>query len=260
MQLARAMGAVRGGLGAIEECWLGWELPPLDVAFREMPIRLDDVSAWCPRCGGSIGNGEVTELGCGGCRGSSSAIDASVRIGEYGADLATRILQIKHFRWHSMALALGRCLGQQVKLALTQEWIPDVLVAVPMPWLRRWHRGIDHADEIARGVADVLSATVRQPLRQRMGGTQVGRSPTERRRATGRFAMRPQLPRSLKAIRAARSVGIVDDVRTTGATLEHVAKVLRQAGVRRIVALTIAVAPDPDRRAMRHPGMGTASG
>ncbi len=250
---------------ALEEDLLGWELPPLDIVFAEGSLEQDDPSEWCPRCGGSVGAGECRDGRCAACRERHSSIDATIRLTEYGGAYAGRILQVKHARWHALAFEFGRRLGTRSVELLPPELKLDMLVAIPMPWIRRWHRGIDHADEIARGVASVTHAQIVRPLRQRQGQTQVSRSPTERRRAAGRFALRPSwtqpelrpggllrlmdgrgwFPRRLGSF---RSIGLVDDVRTTGATLEQAARLLRAAGARRVVALVIAVAPDPSRR------------
>lgn len=251
----------------IEREVVGWELPPLDVAFSETPISADPLGTWCRRCGQTVGAGEVTQGGCGSCRGRYSPIDRTTRLCEYGGGVAQRVLQTKHGRWFAMAFELGARLGEQVLATRCDDALPAVVVPIPMPSMRRLGRGIDHAHEIARGVAAVIGRPLARPLRQSAGGTQVGRSPTERRLARSRFHLHflpPWRPIGLVSAvlrghtwRLPSSVLLVDDVRTTGSTLEQAARILRDLGVSTIEAAVVAVASAPSRRHAASRSAGT---
>lgn len=154
--------------------------------------------------------------------------------------------------------------------------MPRVVVPVPMPWLRRFERGIDHAQVLASAASAVLGCPCVQPLRQRLGGSQVeqgGRA--ARLQRTNRFVPRHRAhggvarwcrawwheARSQRSVpsqqsapsrrgvpseRSARSlhgaeVIVVDDVRTTGATLQLMAEALRSLGAARVVGAVLAV-------------------
>ena len=246
-------------LTSLERDLLGWELPPIDVAFTEMPIVADPLGAWCPRCGISVGVGEVNEGGCAECRGRLGPIQGTVRVGEYGGGLAQRILQVKHARWFGMARRLGAILGTQVIAALRPDELPEAVVPIPMPQVRRMVRGIDHADEIAHGVAQVLKVPLWRPLRHVPGRTQVSRSQSERRRATHRLEAKQRLlhfwtggrGRHGEHLARYRRVLLVDDVRTTGATLEQASRVLHSVGVSECWSAVVAVAPSPRRHGSR---------
>ena len=113
-----------------------------------------------------------------------------------------------------------------------------VLVPVPSPWLRTRARGIDHARAIADGAARVLHVPVRAVLRQRLAGTQVE---ADARADRALRADRLRARRSCAARVAGAHVILVDDVRTTGATLEAASGVLRSEGASRVTAAVVTV-------------------
>jgi len=118
---------------------------------------------------------------------------------------------------------------------------------VPSPWLRTRARGIDHARALADGAARVLRVPVRRVLRQRLAGTQVDANARADRESR---ADRWHAHRSCAARVAGAHVILVDDVRTTGATLEAASGVLRTHGASRITAAVVTVkdlSPTPDR-------------
>jgi ComF family protein len=128
-------------------------------------------------------------------------------------------------------------------------------VPVPLhPW-RHIRRGFNQAADLANALdAQVLHAL----WRGRRTASQTGLTATGRRRNVGgAFRVSPLLAsRQIDVQLRERIVVLVDDVRTTGATLEECARVLMDAGAREVRALTAARAalvrgrePAPDRRA-----------
>src|ERR1019366_1795415 len=116
----------------------------------------------------------------------------------------------------------------------------DCLVPVPLHPRRERQRGFNQARELARQLGlPVVDALVR--LRHTPSQVDLA---AERRHANvhGAFALRrrrflgPLTPITLKGLRTV----LIDDVSTTGATLDACAAVLREAGVREVRALTVA--------------------
>lgn len=239
-----ALARVQGDL-------LGVGLPAPKALLRG--FQPDPPGAWCQRCGGP-------RHVCPARDGP----DQVIRLGPHDGALRDWIILIKHQQWEAMGVLLGTLLGQQIRrvdLRAPPQWgagLPRVVVPVPMPWLRRFQRGIDHAQVLASAASSVLGCPCVQPLRQRLGGSQVeqgGR--VARLQRTNRFVPRHQAHacvarwisawlRSAGCQRGARSlrgaeVIVVDDVRTTGATLQLMAQVLRTLGAARVVGAVLAV-------------------
>jgi predicted amidophosphoribosyltransferase len=109
----------------------------------------------------------------------------------------------------------------------------SALVPVPTTAARLRVRGIDGVAEIAAVAATRCGGSVHGVLTQRAGDAQRGRSRSERLATRGRFACRSRLD---------RTVVLVDDVCTTGATLRDCRLALESSGTHVSGALVVAAA------------------
>lgn len=109
----------------------------------------------------------------------------------------------------------------------------DVVVPVPTTAARKRLRGFDGCELMARHACGERAAVLAQ-LRQRAGDSQRGRARRERLAAQGRFFWNGERLRGEEVV-------LLDDVVTTGSTLEDCAAALRSAGgiVRRAIAVAI---------------------
>ncbi len=230
----------------VQQTWLGWSLPPAQRAIANGGWKRDDPDSYCHRCGSSVGAGEATGTGCGSCRNEATPVAGVVRLGPYIDPLRQWIPAIKYQRWSDMAELLGRQLG----LALIESKGLDrsrcVVVPMPMPWQRRVYRGIDHALAIAGATAAELRAPLLRVLAAANGTPQVGLSRTDRLRRGGRGIRLRRRPGGwgLHEIQ----IVLVDDVRTTGASMQRAARVLRRARPAGVIAGVLAVSDDRARR------------
>lgn len=232
----------------------------------------------CPRCG----TRRVGEAGCAGCLSRSSPLQASHVALRYSGPIARWIPAIKRPSVRTPPAveraigALSEALAERV--ARTAGGRLDVVTSLPLHPARLRERGFNQADPIAHRVALRLGRPFAQHLleRTRRTATQASLEGDARRaNVRGAFRATATLPRDLR-------VALVDDVLTTGASLEAAASALLEAGALEVRAIALAAtlprAPrrpagngidrdpretpgragrgTPDRRAVPHTGGG----
>jgi len=109
---------------------------------------------------------------------------------------------------------------------------------VPLAFERHAERGFNQAHEIARRVTAICGRPLRAEilLRTRHTAAQMDLALAERRRnVRGAFVARDEL--------AAAHMVVIDDVMTSGATLDEIAAALKRAGAARVTNLVVARTP-----------------
>ena len=184
----------------------------------------------CDRCGCSLPQPGGR---CGNCSGQPLAITRARAIGEYEGTLRDIIHALKYSGRISLARPLAEQMRQRGKDLLAEV---DYAIPVPLHWRREYQRGFNQSREIAR----YLGPPVVEALRRcRVTRAQVELAADHRRaNVAGAFALRKGWF-SYPAIRGTK-VLLVDDVCTTGATLDSCAYALRDAGASEVYALTAA--------------------
>jgi ComF family protein len=186
----------------------------------------------CQTCGDPLPSWRTTNLDtqrCPRCRRRSGPVTCSRAIGAYDGTLRAIVHALKYDGRRSLARPLAVLLSDQGEAVLSGA---DVAVPVPLHRSRKRARGFNQAAEIARHLPIPAKDLLR---RVRATPSQTG-LPAAQRHANVRhaFAM------GRRARLHNRVVVLIDDVSTTGATLEACARVLRDAGAREVRALTIA--------------------
>jgi len=143
------------------------------------------------------------------------------------------IHHLKYQRDLCLSLIFGRALSAELERL---AWRPVLVASVPLSPSRQAERGFNQADLLARSLAMASGLRFRRRALRRIRETasQVGLSLKERRQnVRGAFEADHRLV-------TGREVLVVDDLMTTGATLDACAQALREAGAERVYALTLA--------------------
>ena len=190
----------------------------------------------CECCGFPFEFDEGIDALCGRCSVKRPAYDLARAGFEYDDVSRSLVLGFKHggrteglhmFAGH-MRRAGRKCLENA-----------DFLVPVPLHVSRRVKRRYNQSALLARALAKICEPTFDPDIlvRHRATATQGGRSAAGRRRnVQGAFKVRDA---ALERIKGAKIV-LIDDVMTTGATLESCARTLKRAGAAQVSALTLA--------------------
>lgn len=203
------------------------EALPGEVARVEPPF--------CQRCGEPFSAAAETHIVCSNCSGRRWHIEAA-----RAACRAEGVVRdcIHGFKYRGQFHHLQR-LGQWLVEGFDrhygdQSW--DGLVPVPLHWRRRWLRGFNQAGELARWLSRARRIPVWNGLRRyRPTGMQARLRRSERlRNMAGVFALK----RGFDA--TGLRLLVIDDVFTTGATVDACAAVLKRSGAREVRALTVA--------------------
>jgi ComF family protein len=180
----------------------------------------------CPRCALASPGGAV----CGRCLSHPPAYDATHAALAY-AFPADVLVQGLKFRGE---LALAPLMGELLAKCISSK-DAEVLVPVPLSPERLRERGYNQALEIARSVAAATGARLAPELCERSRDTTAQMDlPLQERAKNVRGAFR------CPGIVAGGCVAVLDDVMTTGATLDEVAAALKRAGAARVVNWVVA--------------------
>jgi ComF family protein len=188
--------------------------------------------------GDDVANSDEVRI-CAQCLRTPRAFDATVAAVDYAPPLDQIVLQLKF----SARLPLAPWCARTLRDAILGEPglpLPDLLCPVPLGPARLRERGFNQALEIARPLAALLGIPLHAQLAARTLETlaQSGTSPEARaRNVAGAFAV--QDPDRV----AGRHVGLVDDVMTSGHTLDELAAACKRAGAARITNFVFARTP-----------------
>ena len=241
-RLAARMTRLAGG--ALADLVAPLACPICGAETRGFPLCPDcrrellDASAspTCPRCALLLGPWARLDKGCSACRGKPLGFDAALALAPYQGPLRDLCLRLKDRRGAWLARWLAELVAEARRGPLEAELARDpmsLVVPVPLHWLRRLERGYNQAEALADALARRLNLRSSHPLRRiKRTHPLAGIGRTERaEQLRGAFRSRPV---------AGRTVLLVDDILTTGATCGAAARALKKAGAARVVAVVMA--------------------
>jgi ComF family protein len=191
---------------------------------------------YCRRCGREASPYAIGDGVCANCRDEQINFDGIARAGVYDKALRETILAFKHGRTE-LNLVLGGLLNSAFEASNFYNEI-ELFVPVPLHWFKRLSRGFNQSYILTRQLRHPLAKISTDLARIRNTEEQPNmKTPFARvKNMTGAFAVRHGHQF------AGRSVCLVDDVKTTGATLNECARILKEAGALKVFALVLSVA------------------
>ena len=215
---------------------------PVACVLCRQPVLERRWGAACPDCWDRLDS--VRPPYCSQCGLPAPAIEglcAACRLGERAFDFARAALTFNdaardliHHLKYSGRVSLAGPLGTFLKHCLDHEpFSGAVLVPAPLYGKRERERGFNQAELLARRLGRPVDCDLVR--RKKNTPSQTGLTRAQRaENLRGAFEVRGRIP---------DSVIVVDDVYTTGATANEIAKTLKRAGTRRVELLTVARVP-----------------
>jgi ComF family protein len=193
--------------------------------------------AVCPSCGRPFFSPEALthspEHTCSVCRSKPPAFDQAISIGQFEGPLREAIHQFKYRPCRSLGKPLGFWMARHVRV--NESF--DSIMPVPLHRTRLKHRGFNQSVLLAHACAERTGVPLALDnlVRVRETRPQVELKPDEREKnVADAFGVK-----RAEAVNG-KSILLIDDVYTTGATLNACAAALKSAGASGVVALTLA--------------------
>ena len=146
---------------------------------------------------------------------------------------------VYQFKYHNRrvygefyASEMWRIYGKKIK-----DWNIDTIVPVPLHWKRRLDRGFNQAEILAKHLGRYSGIPVQVKGVKRIRYTERQKSLGQKERKknlTGAFVI-------TKKWRKARNVLVIDDIYTTGNTINEISRILKQEGAEKVFFLTISI-------------------
>lgn len=193
-------------------------------------------SDYCTRCGRDASGAGKIEGSCPDCQGREICFDGIARAGIYDKNLRQMILAFKNGKTELDSI-LGFLADSALQGSVFRKEI-DFFVPVPLHWTRTLARGNNQAKIVAGKLNHPSAKICTDLVRIRKTKTQptMASAAARARNVSGAFAVR--YGHKLTG----RRICLIDDIKTTGATLNECARTLKEAGAAKVFALVLAVA------------------
>lgn len=215
----------------------------LDMLFPPMCVSCRKVGRWiCAECwlhvawsnGAGCSTCGIPSMHdpCRGCAGGISAVRTVVAVAPFAETVREAVHALKYEGKHAIATMMGRLMA-----GISRDFGADCVVPTPLHAARRRERGYDQAGLLARAMARELGlpCEITQLKRTRRTKQQASLGVEERRsNVAGAFTATRPIPGG--------TVLLVDDVYTTGATLNAAAAALVEGGVETVIGVVFGYA------------------
>jgi ComF family protein len=205
---------------------------PLDLCFdceQDLPM----LGNCCQQCAMPLETNHSL-LTCGQCLQTPPDFDRIIALFPYQMPIARLINDLKFQQRLANANVLGTLFAKRLATHYSSSTLPELIIPVPLHKERLKERGYNQALELARPISRILDIPINYQLCQRIRNT-------EHQTVVGALERRKNLRGAFFTVKSVPAhVAIIDDVLTTGSTVNELAKCLRTAGATQIDIWTIA--------------------
>ena len=197
--------------------------------LRELPVN-DNA---CPQC--ACGLSQPGNAPCGSCQTHPPHYDRAIVPYHYAAPFDGFITRLKFNNQLANARLMGQLLLRTLQARMLTPPLPQIILPMPLHATRLRQRGFNQALELARPLARAfaLPLETRRVQRQRNTPPQSDlKQQARKQNIRNAFKVNGKLPY--------RHVAILDDVITTGSTVNELAKILKQCGVEYVEVWAVA--------------------
>jgi len=163
----------------------------------------------------------------------NDGIDIALSGWDFGDELRITIHSLKYEERARIGSFLGELLGDQIHKTTIQDL--DYLIPVPLHPVKLRDRGFNQARWIADGLGKTVQKPIRTKLMKRIKDT-ISQTTLDRKERLNNMKKAFKINQDVTD----KNIGIVDDVLTTGSTISSMASKLKDAGAKKIVAITVA--------------------
>lgn len=198
--------------------------------------KLNDHSQRCQKCGATVFANNPLNDRCSLCRNLDLRFDTAVSVGNYRGLLQQLVIEMKNRHNEQLAVQLGRLLGFYIFGADFFEEL-DLVTPVPTHWWRRVKRGFHGTDILAQSLADSCNlAYSNRILKCQHQTKKQGMLSTAGRFRNVRNAFTVGKPEAISG----KTILVVDDVMTSGATASEAARILLSQGAANVYIGVVA--------------------
>jgi len=190
-------------------------------------------SPFCKKCGKALS--DTRQEYCSDCAGGSHIYTEGRALYEYPC-IRKSVYRFKYGGRKEYAGFYGRELAAYLGPTI-RMWQPEALIPVPLHISRKQKRGYNQAELLARALGKELGIPVETRLIKR-------RKKTVPQKRLNRLQRQNNLKRAFKIVRndvKLNTIIIIDDIYTTGSTMDEMASMLRETGIRNIYFIALAI-------------------
>ncbi len=211
-------------------CLLCNKISPLDKDIcQPCWLTLPWLLSSCHQCGRSLDIEHISPLFCGECLKHPPHYDTTIAPLRYQDEVIPLITKLKFYQKLPVARLLGELITERIIAKIPIDERPTLLIPVPLHPKRLRRRGYNQAILLANHISKLTHIPVNQTLCQRVRHT----PPQSKTKAHGRQANITGAFR-VNATCHDTHIALIDDVMTTGATVDGLSQLLKQHGVARV--------------------------